>query len=73
MIRNFKEDAKPPNEIKAVMVSRLLTRENQKQLLEWAYLACVAENSVRNEYVSELKSGDILPGQCRCIPVKDIS
>jgi len=36
----------PENETKAIMVSRLLAPEQKAELLEWARLACAAENSV---------------------------
>ena len=62
----------PVNEIKAVMVSRLLTRENQDRLLEWAYLACVAENSVRKMYDSKLASDGLLTRPSGITPAGDI-
>jgi len=37
----------PQNEVKVVMISRLLNQEQKAQLLAWARLACVAEHSVR--------------------------
>ena len=63
MTGNF-EDTKPNNETKAVMVSRLLTRENKARLLELAYLARVAENSIRKIHGSELAL-NVLPGERR--------
>jgi len=50
MICNSEEGPTPKNETKAVMVSRLLTPENQAHLLAWAKLAFAAENSVRKLY-----------------------
>jgi len=72
MPRNFEKGTKPNNEAKAVMVSRLLIRENQVRLLEWAHLACVAESSIRKMYNSELALNGILPCKNRSIPVNDI-
>ena len=37
----------PQNELKVVMISRLLNQEQKAQLLAWTRLACAAEHSVR--------------------------
>jgi len=72
MTCNFKKDTKPSNEAKALMISRLLSWENQARLREWVDLAYAAESSVRKIYDSELAADGILPGKCRSIPVNDI-
>jgi len=40
----------PKNELKAVMISRLLNQEQKAQLLAWTRLAYVAEHSVCKLY-----------------------
>ena len=72
MMRNIEMDTRPTNEAKVVMVSRLLTHDNRARLLEWAYLACAAENSIRKLCHSESATNSILPGKRRGIPANAI-
>jgi len=48
------------NEVKAVMISRLLTQEQKAQLLAWVRLACAAEDSVRKQYGLDSAAGGIV-------------
>ena len=43
------------NEVKAIMISRLLTPEHRDDLLAWVRLAYTAENSVRKLSGSDLE------------------
>ena len=47
------QNALPENEIRAVMISRLLNPEQKSRLLAWAHLAYAAESSVRKLYAAE--------------------
>ena len=51
----------PHNELKALMISRLLNQEQKAQLLAWARLACAAEDSVRKLYGLDAAADSTVP------------